>query len=94
MPSKRSSKKGPTTATDGTHPEWNLHLGRIYTTSLIRNVETNEIEIKINNRKTLRQPLLGELVMSRKRRKKKEKKMQFILATYVSASTHSARTKM
>ena len=48
----------------------------------------------------LRQPLLGELAMSRKKeeRKKEEKKMPFILATYVYASsqgqrTHSARTK-
>ena len=48
----------------------------------------------------LRQPLLGELAMSRKKeRRKKEKKMPFIVATYVYASsqgqrTHSARTKM
>ena len=46
----------------------------------------------------LRQPLLGELAMSRKKKKKKEKKMPFIVATYVYASsqgkrTHSARTK-
>ena len=49
----------------------------------------------------LRQPLLGELAMSRKkeRRKKKEEKiMPFIVASYVYASsqgqrTHSARTK-
>jgi hypothetical protein len=45
----------------------------------------------------LRQPLLGELAMSRKK-KKEEKKMPFIVATYVYASsqgqrTHSARTK-
>ena len=48
----------------------------------------------------LRQPLLGELAMSRKKkeeRKKEEKKMPFIVATYVYASsqgqrTHSART--
>ena len=44
----------------------------------------------------LRQPLLGELAMSPEERKK-EKKMQFIVATYVYASsqgqrTHSART--
>ena len=44
----------------------------------------------------LRQPLLGELAMSRKK-KKKEKKMPFVVATYVYASsqgqrTHSART--
>ena len=49
----------------------------------------------------LRQPLLGELAMSRKRerRKKEREKMPFIVATYVYASsqgqrTHSARTKM
>ena len=48
---------------------------------------------------TLRQPLLGELAMSRKkeRREREEKKMPFIVATYVYASsqgqrTHSART--
>ena len=47
----------------------------------------------------LRQPLLGELAMSRKRERKKEKeKMPFIVSTYVYASsqgqrTHSARTK-
>ena len=49
----------------------------------------------------LRQPLLGELAMSRKkerkRERKKEKKMPFIVANYVSACsqgqrTHSART--
>ena len=48
----------------------------------------------------LRQPLLGELAMSRKkerREKREEKKMPFIVATYVYASslgrrTHSART--
>ena len=45
------------------------------------------------------QPLLGELAMSRKKkeRREKEKKMPFIVATYVYASsqgqrTHSART--
>jgi hypothetical protein len=43
---------------------------------------------------TLRQPLLGELAMSLK---KEEKKMPFIVATYVSASSqgqrmHSAQT--
>ena len=50
---------------------------------------------------TLQQPLLGELAMSRKRKKKeeREKKMPFIVATYVYASsqgqrTHSARTKI
>ena len=48
----------------------------------------------------LRQPLLGELAMSRKKEKReKEKKMTFIVATYVYASsqgerTHSARTKI
>ena len=47
----------------------------------------------------LRQPLLGELAMSRKREEReKEKKMPFIVATYVYARsqgqrTHSARTK-
>ena len=51
----------------------------------------------------LRQPLLGELAMSperkkeRKREREKEKKMPFIVANYVYASsqgqrTHSART--
>ena len=46
----------------------------------------------------LQQPLLGELAMSRKReRRKRENKMPFIVATYVSACsqgqrTHSART--
>ena len=43
----------------------------------------------------LRQPLLGELAMSRKR--KEEEKMPFIVSTYVYATskgqrTHSART--
>ena len=48
----------------------------------------------------LRQPLLGELAMSpeRKKEREKEKKMPFVVATYVYASsqgqrTHSARTK-
>ena len=50
----------------------------------------------MQNYKTLRQSLLGELAMSQK---KEEKKMPFIVATYVYASsrgqrTHSARTKM
>ena len=45
----------------------------------------------------LRQTLLGELAMSRKKEREKEKKMPFIVATYVYASsqgqrTHSART--
>ena len=47
----------------------------------------------------LRQPLLGELAMSRKKkeRKREEKKMPSIVAIYVSACsqgqrTHSART--
>ena len=47
----------------------------------------------------LRQPLLGELAMSpeRKKERKREKKMPFVVATYVYASsqgqrTHSART--
>ena len=49
---------------------------------------------------SLRQPLLGELAMSRKReREREEKKMPFIVATYVYASsqgqrTHSARTNL
>ena len=48
----------------------------------------------------LRQPLLGELAMSRKKEREKEKKkMPFIVATYVSASSqgqraHSARTNL
>ena len=46
----------------------------------------------------LRQPLLGELAMSRKKEREKEKKMPFVVATYVYASsqgqrTHSARSK-
>jgi hypothetical protein len=48
----------------------------------------------------LRQPLLGELAMSwrEERKKREEKKMPFIVATYVYASsqgqrTHSAWTK-
>jgi hypothetical protein len=57
----------------------------------------------MQNFKTLRQSLLGELAMSpeeRKRERKREReKMPFIVATYVYASsqgqrTHSARTKM
>ena len=45
----------------------------------------------------LRQPLLGELAMSPERKKEREKKMPFVVATYVYASsqgqrTHSART--
>ena len=47
----------------------------------------------------LRQPLLGELAMSWRERKKEREKMPSIVATYVYASsqgqrTHSARTKM
>ena len=51
----------------------------------------------------LRQPLLGELAMSRKKedeeRKKEREKMPFVVATYVYASsqgqrTHSARTNL
>ena len=48
---------------------------------------------------TLQQPLLGELAMSRKKERKREReKMPFIVATYVSVCsqgqrTHSARTK-
>jgi hypothetical protein len=50
----------------------------------------------MQNCKTLQQPLLGELAMSRKR---EEKKMPFIVATNVYASsqgqrTHSARTNV
>ena len=53
----------------------------------------------MQNFKTLRQPLMGELAMSRKKEEReKEKKIPFIVATYVYASsqgqrTHSARTK-
>jgi hypothetical protein len=52
----------------------------------------------MQNFKTLRQPLLGELAMSWRKRRE-EKKIPFIVATYVYASsqgqrTHSARTKM
>ena len=55
----------------------------------------------MQNFKTLRQSLLGELAMSpeeRKKERKKEKKRPFIVATYVYASsqgqrTHSAWTK-
>jgi hypothetical protein len=51
----------------------------------------------MQNFKTLRQSLLGELAMSPEERGKREKKMPFIVATYVYASsqgqrTHSART--
>jgi hypothetical protein len=53
----------------------------------------------MQNCKTLRQHLLAKLAMSgrKKERGKKEKKMPFIVATYVYASsqgqrTHSART--
>ena len=50
----------------------------------------------MQNFKTLRQPLLGELAMSPEE-EEEEKKMPFIVATYVYASsqgqrTHSART--
>ena len=52
----------------------------------------------MKNFKTLRQPLLGELAMSWREEERKEKKMPFIVATYIYASsqgqrTHSARTK-
>ena len=56
----------------------------------------------MQNFKTLRQSLLGELAMSperkRERERERERKMPFIVATYVYASsqgqrTHSARTK-
>jgi hypothetical protein len=40
----------------------------------------------MTNFKTLRQTLLGELAMSRKK-KREEKKMPFIVATYVYASS-------
>jgi hypothetical protein len=54
----------------------------------------------MQNFKTPRQPLLGELAMSwreERKRREEEKKMPFIVATYVYASsqgqrTHSART--
>ena len=53
----------------------------------------------MQNFKTLGQPLLGELAMSRKKERKREedKKKPFIVATYVYATsqgqrTHSART--
>jgi hypothetical protein len=53
----------------------------------------------MQNFKTLRQSLLGELAMSPEREKEEEKKMPFIVATYVYASsqgqrTHSARTNI
>jgi hypothetical protein len=52
----------------------------------------------MQNFKTLRQSLLGELAMSPER-EKREKKMPFIVATYIYASsqgqrTHSARTNV
>jgi hypothetical protein len=40
----------------------------------------------------LRQPLLGELAMSWREERKKEKKMPFIVATYVYASSQGQRT--
>jgi hypothetical protein len=49
----------------------------------------------MQNCKTLRQPLLGELAMSRKkreRRKKEREKMLFLVATYVYAASHGQRT--
>jgi hypothetical protein len=55
----------------------------------------------MQNLKTLQQPLLRELAMSRKKERGGggEKKMPFTVATYVYASSqgqrmHSARTKM
>ena len=54
----------------------------------------------MQNFEFLRQPLLGELAMSRKKEREKEReKMPFIVATYVYASsqgqrTHSAQTKI
>ena len=47
----------------------------------------------------LRQPLLGELAMSRKKEEEEREKMPFIVANYVSACsqgqrTHSARTNI
>jgi hypothetical protein len=47
----------------------------------------------MQNFKTLRQSLLGELAMSPEERKKEEeKKMPFIVATYVYASSQGQRT--
>jgi hypothetical protein len=46
----------------------------------------------MQNFKTLRQSLLGELAMSPERKKKEEKKMPFIVATYVYASSQGQRT--
>jgi hypothetical protein len=53
----------------------------------------------MQNFKTLRQSLLGELAMSPERKRERGKKMPFIVATYVYASsqgqrTHSARTNV
>ena len=50
----------------------------------------------MQNCKTLRQPLLGELATSKEReRAEEEKKMPFIIATYVYASSQgSARTPL
>ena len=47
----------------------------------------------MQNFKTLRQSLLGELAMSPEERREKEKKMPFIVATYVYASS-SAHTPL
>ena len=38
----------------------------------------------------LRQPLMGELAMSRKKERKKERKMPFVVATYVYACSPRA----
>jgi hypothetical protein len=53
----------------------------------------------MQNRKILRQALLGELAKSPDEREREEKKMPFIVATYVYASSqgqrmHSARTNL
>jgi hypothetical protein len=63
-----------------------------------RNPNICVTEEPMQNCKTLRQPLLEELAMSwRERKREEEKKMPFIVATYVYASsqgqrTHSTRT--
>jgi hypothetical protein len=49
----------------------------------------------MQNCKTLRQPLLGELAVSRKREERKKErekeKMPFIVATYIYASSQAQR---
>ena len=42
---------------------------------------------------TLREPLLGELAMSRKKEEREREKMPFIVATYVYASSQGQRTQ-